>query len=52
MDGAGKQDRSVVCIELLPDPDHVLIGSACGEVADGVHDVSERRVRDGPISRP
>ena len=48
-DGTGNEDRSVVWIELLPDPDRVLICSGCGGLADGVHDTVERWVRDLPM---
>jgi transposase len=40
---------SNVLVELLPDPDRVLICSGCGGVADGVHDTTERWVRDLPM---
>ena len=42
-------DPSVVWIELIPDPRRVLICLECGGVADGVHDVTERWVRDLPM---
>jgi transposase len=48
-DPAGAEDRSVVWVELLPDPDRVLVCSGCGGVADGVHDTTGRWVRDLPM---
>jgi transposase len=39
----------IVWIELLPDADRVLICSGCGGVARGVHDTTERWVRDLPM---
>lgn len=47
--GEPEDGRAGVWIELIPDPDRVLICSSCGGVADGVHDESERWVRDLPM---
>lgn len=47
--GHPDNDPSLVWIELLPDPDRVLICSGCGAVADAVHDTVERWVRDLPL---
>jgi len=47
--GHPDDDPAGVWIELIPDPGRVLICSCCGDVADGVHDQSERWVRDLPM---
>ncbi|MFW6106608.1 MAG: ISL3 family transposase [bacterium] len=36
-------------IELLPDPDHPMVCSGCGEVVSQVHETTQRWVRDLPI---
>lgn len=43
------RERPVVVIELEPDPDRAKRCDGCGEEVGGVHDVTERRVRDLPI---
>ncbi len=47
--GHPDDEPSAVLIELVPDPDRLLVCSGCGGSADGVHDTAERWVRDLPM---
>lgn len=44
-----KGPTAQVWIELLPDPDHRMICSGCGQAVRQVHETTERWVRDLPI---
>jgi transposase len=47
--GHPDDNPAAVWIELIPDPDRVLICSGCRGVADGIHDQTDRWVRDLPM---